>query len=365
MKVCTKCILNDNYPDITFTDEGTCSFCTKEKMYKPLGEDKLLEIIQKTRGKNGGYDALVPLSGGKDSTYILHLAVNVFKLRVLTMTYDNGFFSQIALDNIQKAVEITKVKHILCKPDPEVQKKIYRHMFLHSGDICGACDIGTKANILKVAHDFSIPMILYGTSPLEEDSFLPDSIQDIERFKYILKKANDLTRKEINDFLIYPDLNLFLLSFYKKTGKFGKEIRPLFYIDNPTDREMGEIIAKELDWKEDTSREYSKHFDCIAEPLTNYVRNEIYGYERRICQYSNMVRRNEISREKALELYKADNITSKPDNCQEVLRYLDLTEEDLQQILTIPKLKYEKHTSKVNKLFAGLMRMKQVIQAVK
>ncbi len=363
MKICNKCILNDNYPGIAFNESGTCSFCVEQRIYTPLGEDKLLKIIHEARKKKCDYDALVPLSGGKDSTYILHLAVNVYKLRVLAMTYDNGLFSPLALDNIQQAIKITNVKHIVCKPDAEVQKKIYKNMFLNSGDICGACDIGTKANILKVAHDYSVPIILYGTSPLEEDSFIPDSIQDIARFKYILKKAKDLTRKEINDFLIYPNLNLFLLSYYKKTGNFGKEVRPLFYIDNPTDKEMGDIITKELNWKDDNSREYSKHFDCIAEPLTNYVRNKIYGHERRICQYSNMVRRNEIPREKALELYKTDNITSKPNNYMEVLKYLNITEEDLQRVITIPKLKYEKHTSKTNRLFSSLMKIKQIINA--
>jgi len=361
MKICNQCIINDSYPKISFNEMGTCSLCVEQRTYKPLGEDKLLAILQNAKNKNSNYDVLVPLSGGKDSTYILHLAVNVYKLKVLTMTYDNGLFSQIALDNIQRAIEITKVKHVFCKPDAEIQKKIYRNMFLNSGDICGACDIGTKANILKVAKDYSVPIILYGTSPLEEDSFVPDSIQDIARFKYILKKSNDLTRKEIDDFLIYPNLNHFLLSYYKKIGKISKEIRPLFFIDNPTDKEMGDIIAKELNWKEDDGREYSKHFDCIAEPLTNYVRNKIYGYERRLCQYSNMIRRNEISREKAVELYAIDDITSKPANYQNALDYLNLTDEDLEKIVTILPLKFEKHTSKINRLFTRLMKIKQLI----
>jgi tRNA(Ile)-lysidine synthase TilS/MesJ len=360
MKICNKCILNDNYRDISFNEAGTCSLCVEQRTYVPFGEDKLMKIIDEAKKKNCSYDALVPISGGKDSTYILYLAVKVYKLKVLTMTYDNGLFSQIALDNIQQALKITNVKHITCKPDAEVQKKIYRNMFLKSGDICGACDIGTKANILKVAHDYSVPIILYGTSPLEEDSFIPDSIQDIARFKYILKKSNDLTRKEINDFLIYPNLNLFLLSYYKRTGKFGREVRPFFYIDSLTDKEMGDIITKELNWKEDNSREYSKHFDCIAEPLTNYVRNKIYGYERRICQYSNMIRRNEMSREKALELYEKDDIASKPANYKDVLKYLNLSDDDLQAIVNIPKLKYEKHTSKLNRLFVSLMKIKQM-----
>jgi tRNA(Ile)-lysidine synthase TilS/MesJ len=58
----------------------------------------------------------VPLSGGKDSTYILHLAVNIYNLKAIAMTYDNGFMSELSLDNINNAVAITKVDHIFLKP---------------------------------------------------------------------------------------------------------------------------------------------------------------------------------------------------------------------------------------------------------
>ena len=359
MTSCNKCIINNNYPEIQFDENGTCSICKAQRQYVPAGEDKLLDILNAAKARNCEYDALVPLSGGKDSTYILHLAVHVYKLKVAAMTYDNGLFSPLALENIRRSVEITKVKHVFCKPNPELQKKIYRTLFLQSGDICGACDIGTKAHILKVAEDLKVPLILYGTSPLEEDSFLPDSIQDIERFKYILRKSQQFSKKEINDFLVYPDMNHFKLSWYKYKGRFGREVRPLFFIPNPTDRYMGEIIAKEMDWKEDTSKEYSKHFDCIAEPLTNYVRHQIYGYERRLCQYSNMVRRNEVTREKALELYRADDIESKPSNYRDVLHHLGLKEEDLQTITNNTPLKFESHTSRMNRLFARIMKLKQ------
>jgi hypothetical protein len=361
MKVCNKCIINENYPGIHFTESGTCSLCAEQRYFKPLGEDKLLRIFQKAKRKNAEYDALVPLSGGKDSTFILHLAVNIFNLKVITMTYDNGFLSQLALDNIKRAVDITKTKHVFGRSDPELKKKIYRISLLKSGDLCGVCDIATKANIVKVAKEFSIPLILYGNSPLEEDSFVPDSIQDIARIKYILKESNELTRKEINDFLIFPHLNHLSLAVNRRIGIMPKEISPLFYINNPSDKEMGEIITRELDWKADNAREYSKHFDCIAEPMTNYIRYKIYGYERRLCQYSNMIRRNEISREKALEMYSMDDIESKPYGYQKVLEYLSITDEDLDKIITIPALKYEKYTSGLNRFFIRLMKIKKTI----
>lgn len=362
LKTCNLCILNENFPGIDFDEHGICSFCREKRSYKPLGEDKLHALLKEAKDKNREYDVLVPLSGGKDSTYILHLAVHEYKLKVLTMTYDNGFFSQIALDNIKRAVEVANVKHIFCRPDPVLQKKISRTMLLSSGDFCGCCDIGTKMNILKVAQDNNVALILYGNSPLENDSFVPDSIQDISRFKYILKESKEFTNKEINDFLIYPNLNMFRLSYYKKTGKFPKELSPLFYFENPSDTEVGEIIAREMNWVEDTSREYSKHFDCFAEPFSNFLRHKIYGYERRICQYSNMVRKNEVTRQKAFDLYLADRIEIKPENYNKVLQHLNIPADKLDDLINIPPLKYEKYISVMNRIFTKMMKIRQSIR---
>ncbi|MGE0078453.1 MAG: N-acetyl sugar amidotransferase [Bacteroidales bacterium] len=361
MTSCKKCILTESYHGIEFDNNGVCNLCNSNRKFSPIGESKLIDIFNSAKKKNTKYNVLVPLSGGKDSAYILHLAVNVYGLKVLTMTFDNGFLSQLAIDNINTIVEKTKVDHIFCRPNPDTLQKIYRHMLKESGDFCGSCDIGTRANILKVARDYSIPIILYGTSPLENDSFVPDSIQDIARFKHILSNSKELTKKEINDFLIYPRLNQFFLSLGKKTGYFAKDVSPLFYIDNPSDKEMGEIITKELGWKDDTAKKYSKHFDCTAEPLTNYIRNKIYGYERHICQYSNMIRRNEISREQALELLTADKIDSKPSNYHEILSSLKISEEELSMIEKIEPLRFESKTSRIDNIFLRLVRLKQRI----
>jgi len=364
MTVCSKCIINDNYPGIKFNDEGECSICTSRRTFKPFGEAKLIEIFNNAKAKNSEFDALVPLSGGKDSTYILYLATKVYNLRVLAMTYDNGLFSQTALDNIKRAIEITGAKHVWCKTDHEIQKKVYRNMLLKSGDICGSCDIATISYILKTAQDYKTPLILYGTSPLEEDSFVPDSIQDISRFKYIMNGTPGLTKEDINKYIVIPNRNDFNTFLKKKFGKIGQEVRPLFYIENPSDKEMGEIISREMGWKEDSNKDFTKHFDCIAEPFTNFVRHKIYGYERHICQYSNMVRTGEVSRDKAVEMYNADLVDEKPSNYNEILNLFNLCDSDMENIVRLKPLQYEKYTSKINKFFLSLVRIKQKIRGI-
>ena len=351
MKTCTRCILNEHYPGITFNEAGVCSLCSMKKTFSPIGENTLIKILESAKKKHRKYDALVPLSGGKDSTYILHLAVNVYKLKVISMTYDNGLLSQTAIENINESIKITGVKHIFYKPNEKLQRKVFKYMLLHSGDMCGACDIGTKAATIKIAKEYKVPLILYGTSPLEEDSFLPDTIQDISRFKHILKQTKQFEKKEINSFLIYPHLSLFKLSVWKKLGIIGKEISPLFYIKNPSDSEMGKIIKKNLNWREESKKKYSKHFDCIAEPFTNYIRNKIYGYERRLCQYSNMIRKGEINRETAIKLYNEDKIDTLPENYKTILNMLELTEDDINIILNNHPLKYENYVSNIDKIY--------------
>jgi len=352
MLTCKKCLLNENYPNLTFNKDGVCCKCENNQSFTPLNEEIFLKKLAKAKKKNSKYNALVPLSGGKDSTYILYLATKVYNLKVLTYTYDNGFFSRIALDNIKTAVEICGADHFFYKPQIHIQKQAYRTMFKKTGDLCGTCDIGTKNSWLKISQKHKIPLILLGISPLENDSFIPDNIQDVKRFNYIMRNFSELSKEDIKNYTIYPKINYIRQFFLTRFGVFGKEISPLFFMENPSDHEMGEIIKKEMGWKDVNISEFTKHFDCIAEPLTNYVRNNIYGYERRICQLSNMIRSGEISRNEAIDIYKKDNIAERPENTSEILDLIGISEDEFQEILKIKPMQFEKQTDKMNSLFA-------------
>ncbi|OQX78105.1 MAG: hypothetical protein B6D61_06200 [Bacteroidetes bacterium 4484_249] len=357
MDRCTKCILTENVPGTKINNEGLCNRCEKGNEYHPIGEKKLIKHFNKAKRKNRIYNALVPLSGGKDSTFILYLATKVYNLKVLTYTYDNGFFSELALKNINSALRITGVDHIFVKPSQTLLKKVYRNTLLKSGEICGICGIGIMNSMLKISETYKIPLILLGHSPLENDSFTPENIYDTVRLKYFLNKSNELTREDLKRFLIYWHQNYFTNYFFTKTGRFGKKIDPLFYIKNPTDTEMGEIIAKEMGWEDSKSSGYTKHFDCMAEPFSNYIREHRFGYSRRIVQLSTMIRNKEISREQALDIYKNDNLQNKPVNIEFVKNSLSLSDEDIQTIVSIKPLAYEDKVSKANIVFGKLRKI--------
>ena len=110
--VCSRCILDDTVPDIKFDADGVCNYCKiHDDMEKnhPLGEEGVRnfdEMISRIKhdGLKKRYDCIVGVSGGRDSTYTLYLAVKN-GLRPLAVHFDNGWNSDIAVSNIKNATE--------------------------------------------------------------------------------------------------------------------------------------------------------------------------------------------------------------------------------------------------------------------
>jgi 3'-phosphoadenosine 5'-phosphosulfate sulfotransferase (PAPS reductase)/FAD synthetase len=71
---CTRCILPENFQRISFDEQGVCSYCKSYRPFIPRDEKIILDQFQRAKNKVRPYDAIVPLSGGKDSTYVLYLA---------------------------------------------------------------------------------------------------------------------------------------------------------------------------------------------------------------------------------------------------------------------------------------------------
>ena len=365
IKRCSKCILPEDFTGIDFDSHNECNFCKTFHKHIPFGEDRLIKYFDNAKRKKRTYDALVPLSGGKDSTYILYLATKVYKLNVLAYTYDNGFFSKIAINNIESAIKKTGVDHIFYKPNERILRNIYREALLNSGEICGVCGIGIMNSTQKISADWHIPLILLGHSPLEDNSFTSENIYDSHRLRVITSESGNISKKEFDQFLIYPKMNYINTYFHTLTGKFGKKINPLYFLEVPTDIEIGEIIKREMGWTDKSDSDFSKHLDCWAEPFTNYVREKRFGHSRRISQLSNMIRLGEITREKALEIHEKDHSNTEPLNTEQVLSALNITRDDLNKVFTIPSGKYNAYLSRANKIFAWVKTQSEILKGKK
>ena len=111
-KVCQRCVMDSSVKDIVFYPDGRCSLCRNydDNLSKEIHADqqgkerfkKLIEVVKKT--KKGKYDCLIGISGGVDSSFVAHL-VKMYGLNPLAVHLDNGWNTELAVDNVEKLVK--------------------------------------------------------------------------------------------------------------------------------------------------------------------------------------------------------------------------------------------------------------------
>ena len=348
---CKKCILPSNFQYIDFDEQGVCSYCKKYQPVQTKPEAELLKILEKAKKKHKVYDALVPLSGGKDSTYALYLATRKYDLNVLAFIYDNGFMSEIALENIENATRQLGVDHVFYRPSWDLLKRLYRQVLLKSGELCTVCGIGINNSILKISEAWDIPLILKGSMFTETNTIYFEQIYDVDRFKHILSEDGLFSESELENYLIYPDLDLYKQKINSLLGKFGKSVNILFYQSVQNENTIAEILQKELLWQDG-----GKHSDCVAEQFSNYIRENRYGYSRSVAHLSNLVRSNQISRDEALQILIDEAPAKKQEKVEKIVERLGLSPEELNTIININPKKYEEYTFQRNRVFDKIIR---------
>ena len=167
---CARCILPESLPSVEFDNAGVCGHC---RTYDALfgnweevarqKERELEDLLQRAKRMGGRYDCLIPLSGGKDSTYALYLCDRVHKLKCLCITFDNGFLSEHARTNIKNAIEATNADHIYYAINRDLLLKLYKLFLLKCGNFCSVCMHGIGLCNAVVSKDYDIPLVISGT----------------------------------------------------------------------------------------------------------------------------------------------------------------------------------------------------------
>jgi len=117
LKRCSKCILPETFPFIRFDDEGVCNYCHSYELknqVKPI--DELRALVEPYRRK-GEPDVIIPFSGGRDSTYSLHLVKEELGLNPIAFTYDWGMVTDLARRNIARVCGKLGVENIIVAAD--------------------------------------------------------------------------------------------------------------------------------------------------------------------------------------------------------------------------------------------------------
>lgn len=117
LRRCTRCVLPETMPFIEFDEAGVCNYCRHYEPIGFLGLEALQETLAPYRKTNGEPDCLVTFSGGRDSSYVVHLMKTVLKMNPITYTYDWGMVTDLARRNQMRICGKLGIEHILVSAD--------------------------------------------------------------------------------------------------------------------------------------------------------------------------------------------------------------------------------------------------------
>lgn len=330
-KICTRCLMDDTVRGITFDEKGECTFCKihddLEKKY-PLDDTapqrvQLLVDKIKQDGKGKKYDCILGVSGGRDSTYTLYNAVKL-GLRPLAVHFDNGWNSEIAVQNIKNSTNILGVDLHTHVADWEEFKDLQRSfLFASVPDAEVPTDWVIFSVLFEEAARYDVKHIIHGhsfrtegTTPLTWTYMDGKYVQDLQR-RFGKLKLKSFPNMSMSKYIYY--------SLFKKIN----QIRILYYYYY-NENEVLRVLEEELGWKNYGDKHHESKYTAFFQA---YILTRKFNIDKRKLHYSAKVRNGQLTRDAALEVIKKDPYTGGMESLDYCLKKLDLSYEDFDKIM--------------------------------
>jgi N-acetyl sugar amidotransferase len=337
-QICTRCIYDSHIPHISFDQNGECNYCKQYDQMQteyPIGKEgrKILDAYvaqMKKDGKGKPYDVVIGVSGGCDSSYMLHFAKKEFGLRVLASHFDNTYNSRIAVENIDIVLEKLNIDLFTHVVDNEEYQRIYKSFFLASvPEIDTPTDISLASVHYMAAAKYGIKHIWEG------HSFRTEGISPPGWF-YMDAKYVQTIHSQFGDGKI-ESLPVLWMSKWLKWMLINKikKFRPLYYMDYDK-QAVKEFLAKEYGWQW-----YGGHHmeNRSAYFVNNYYLPKKFNIDLRYSEFSALVRAGQMKRDEALIKIQEE----KPfdmDILEEIKKRVGFTDSEFEAIMNAKPLHY-------------------------
>ena len=372
-QICTNCVMDTSDSRIVFDENGMCDHCNDFiQSVKPtwvvdeVSKLRLKGIIEKIKkeGKGKDFDCILGLSGGVDSSYMLHIAVKEFGLRPLVFHVDGGWNSELAVHNIQMLVEklgldlYTEV--INWEEMKDFQLSLFKSGVPHL-DI--PQDHAFVATLYNFAYKYNIKYILNG------GNISTECVRNPMEFLYYgtdMSQINDIRKKygtiKMNS---YPFSSVLRHKFFLRYIKGVQVIKALNYMPY-IKADALKLLENEYGWKPYPQKHFESRFTKFYE---GYWLPERFGFDTRRVQFSSLILTGQMSRAEALEQLKksAFNKDTIEDEFNYIATKLGITALELRNYFKMPKKYYwdYKNQEKLFNLGAKFLKFIGVEKSIK
>ncbi len=347
LKRCTKCVLPETFPRITFDAQGVCSVCNHYKHFTPHGVDALKAICDKHRSKDGSVDCLVAFSGGRDSSYALHYLVKEMGMHPVTYTYDWGMVTDLARRNIARMCGKLGVENILVSADIPRKRENVRlnvNAWLRRPEL-GMVPLfmaGDKQYFYypqQIRKELGIDLYFFAGNSAEQTGFKSGfcGVKESNAWYYALPIGQKLRMLQYfavqyikNPRYINRSLLDTFFSFY--CAYIVKKDYHMFFDYVPWDEDtIMSTIKREYNWETEAGTDTTWRIGDGTAAFYNYIYLTMAGFTEHDTFRSTQIRQGEITRDEALAMLQRDHMP----RYESMQQYATMAGIDLQRALQI------------------------------
>jgi len=335
---CNVCLYPDTRPDADFQD-GTCSACRSYEERKNIDWDEnldaLLGIISEAKEKGAMYDCVIPVSGGKDSTYQV-LKMKELGARVLAVNAATDYLTPLGrenLDNLKNYCDLIEVT-----PNIDVRKKLVRIGLREIGDLSYPEHMIIWSTPTRIAKQMGIPLVVWGENPQNEYACPEGSVPAKNLDADWAAEFGGYCGLRIDDVIGMDGITEDDMAIYRFPDLTDSDVKGIWlgdYIE--WDGWKNAFISNQYGFKfgalppEGSAANY-ENLDNYVTVLRDYLRFLKFGYNRATDITSSLVRHKRIHRGEAMRIIEKQEAepprTSLEKPIKEVLEHVGLTEGD-------------------------------------
>jgi N-acetyl sugar amidotransferase len=371
MKTCKRCLYSENHAlNVVFDDEGICSGCRvheeKDLIDWTIKGEELGQLLSSYKNITGNnYDCIIPVSGARDSYFIVHTIKNVYKMNPLLVTYNKQYNTDIGVRNLANLRIQFNCDIITLTVNPEKVKKITRATLRKLGSIYWHCIAGQTVFPVQIAVKFKIPLIIWGAHQ-GVDQVGMFSHEDKVEMSRKYRKEHDLMGYEAEDLIDEFDgiTESDIIQFkypedeeIEKVGVRGIYLNNYFRWDSVKQHnDMIKLYNYETKIETRTFDVFND-VDCFNyNDVHDYLKFIKHGYGKVVDQVCREIRLARITRDLGSKLIN-EYINIKPKNLTLFLKWLGITENAFYYVVDQHRNKmFWKRDEKWEWKFIGLMK---------